>query len=148
MARRLSAAQTINNVTDTAIKFDAADNFDFNSGSIGLTYNNANGSFTNSSGITQVYNISYQVAYSQNSAGNRVTWIWLNPTSGQGRYAMLNLPSSSDFPVLSCSANIVLSNTETFYIYTWQNSASALSVGGGYSGASSGYSTRVQITLV
>lgn len=128
MARRLSAAQAVPNISDTVIKFDLADNFDTNSTLNGLTYANGTGLFTNTSGITQIYQVSYQVAYSANSAGNRVTWIWIN-SSAQGRYAMMNLPSSSDYPVLSSSATIVLSNNDAMGVYTWQNSGAGLNIG-------------------
>jgi hypothetical protein len=113
---------------------------------VGVTYNTSNGRFTNNTGKSMTYLVTYQIPYSAASGGNRMSFIrYLGDNAN--RFAVQEMPGSAT--LMSClggSAVINLPAGSFFEIVTWQNSGSSQTVGAGMAGMAAGYSLRCSVT--
>ena len=140
---RASTVQTLAIATDAKVLYDTAIT---TVGDIGLTLNA--GVFTNNTGAQLILDVSYQVAFELSQNGSRVAYIGLGALPTSNRRAMLDLPASTDYTILSSTAKIVLAANASFYIGAWQNSVATLGINGAYAGMPSGQSSFIQIQRV
>jgi hypothetical protein len=72
----------------------------------------------------------------------------LNSAWGASKFGhiIVSGASTSEATVLSGSATIILQNNQNFSLATYQNSGSALTIGGNFSSVTAGYGVRIQIT--
>ena len=148
MARRLSIATTINTSTVTTATWDVSDTFNYNSAMSGLSY--SAGVFTNTSGETRVYSVSYTVCFAQNSSGTeRSAYLAHNSDSGTTRYSKISQAgSSTSVNFIPGSCIVTLANNDTVAVYVYQDSGSSLGFGGTAAGITTGYTNRIQLVLL
>jgi hypothetical protein len=138
-----STVQSVAVSTDTIVLYDTVVT---TVGDIGLTLRA--GVFTNNTGDQLILDVSYQVAFEQSSYGSRVVYIGLGSFPSTNRRAVLDGPASTDFPVLSSTAKIVLAADASFYIGVWQNSLTSIGINGAYAGMLTGQSSFIQIQRI
>jgi hypothetical protein len=155
--RRRSSTQSVANNTDTVMLFNATDEGS-SSGTVnvtgndavyldvGVTYNTSNGRFTNNTGKSMTYLVTYQIPYSAASGGNRMSFIrYLGDNAN--RFAVQEIAGSATaMACLGGSAVINVPAGSFFEIVTWQNSGSSQTVGAGMAGMAAGYSLRCSVT--
>lgn len=130
LAYRRSAAQSIINSPNPnpAVLFDSLVD---SRGDHGLTYTSADGKFTNASGSTKTYLISYSLCWTTiNTTGSRAAYIMLNGVfSATTRFATSNTGGADNVTCSTGTCMLTLGNNEYFTLNLWQNSGSSLNVG-------------------
>jgi hypothetical protein len=141
-----ASAASIPNSTDTVVLLQNQDAL------IGknISYNSGTGAFTNTGGSTIYVQVSYTVAWDNaSSTGNRSQWIAVNGDVSTSRYGMQDITSTgADYDVFSGSTVIPLNSGDYFQLYCWQNSGGSLTQGGAFGGMATGYSTRLQFSVL
>lgn len=129
-AYKLNTNLVINSLADFTLVFNT---LDVNQGDHGLSYNSSTGLFTNVSGSTNTYLVSYMASWTPiNSTGTRVTWIGnSNQVLLAYRQGLQNQKACNDYTCNSTSCYVTLSNNEYFSLKAWQNSGSTLNLGNG-----------------
>lgn len=147
-ARVLQARSNVNNIanaTDTIVNWD---NIDVNT--TGMTY--SGGVWTNSSGRALVVTVSYQVAFESANSGIRAAYLTQNATTasaGTLRYGQVILNSTNGDATFLCgTATLALAAGDVVRLYAYQTHGGTITMGGGYGGATSGYSTRLQMAVI
>jgi hypothetical protein len=156
MARRQTTPISLVDSTETRIGWNITDS-DNSKGSSTLSYDGATqvGRFTNISGVTKTYVVTWQVNFGPETAGARATWIYHNTanpasiTAPQKRQGEIHTGTNNDFTVLTSSTVVVLDNSEFFEVWAWQSSGNSLSIGGSIgTRVESGYSNKIQIVEI
>ena len=108
-------------------------------GSVGLSYNNANGVFTcTTAGFLLVQ---YQVLWASNTTGSRVSY--LNVTTA-GRIAMQDVAANNDFTVYTGMGVWYASVGDTAVFRVWQNSGGSLAFSpSGGAGTTAGFGSTI-----
>jgi hypothetical protein len=155
MARRHSTTQSLTNGVETRVQWNITDS-DNSRGSVSLTYDGTTqvGRYTNSSGTTKTYLVTWQVNFGPDPVGARATWLYHNTTGGvflntQKRQGEVHTGINNDFTMVTSSTIAVLDNGEFFEIWAWQNSGNELQIGGSVGlRIDSGYSNKIQIVEI
>jgi len=144
LARAIDGSnQSVANNTTTTVLFTGIDTlaYSYNSTNTGISY--SSGVFTNVSGQTRTYQISYTIEFASNATGQRYAEI-SNDTS-TGRYAINSLNAlATGNHITTGSATLVLNNNDTFSIKVYQSSGGALDL----VRFNFGQGTKVQIALL
>lgn len=120
LCRYNSTALSIPTATDTLITFDTQLR---TAGTPGITY--AGGVFTNTSGSSKIWTISYRMSFGGNTTGSRYTWISHSATST--RLGLDVIISNTSLAVyITGTATLVVGNNETVSLYAYQDSGSTL----------------------
>jgi hypothetical protein len=155
MARRNSAAQPITTAIATAVLYDTAEtDMDYYSSLTGLTY--STGKFQNTSGVTRVYSVCYQIGFAPATTvtGLRLGFITVTSTGiddAAKRFAaslVTPLVSAALGTVLTGSAIVKLNANDYLCVFAYHTQGATLNIGGTDSGFTTGYYTRVQIALL
>jgi len=139
-----AAPMTIATTTDTAVLWTTVD-----VNGTKLTY--ASGKWTNSSSRALTVIISTTVAWDNVAGGARVVYITRNgdSTTGTNRMAEFDVDAgATDFDVQNVNTTIALQPGDYFQVWVWQNSGSNVGIGNASGGMSSGYSVRLQATVL
>ena len=129
VTRRNSTSQTISNGTNTRVLFNTQED---TNGSIGITYDASTniGRFTNTGGLTKVFNVSATVVYATNSTGARITYI----LKGTSRIAqMTTIPTVGEATVHNVTTPVKLANNEFIEVYAYHtiSGGGSLNIGSG-----------------
>lgn len=129
VTRRNSTSQTVSNGTNTRVLFNTQED---TNGSIGITYDASTntGRFTNTSGLTKVFNVSTTVVYATNSTGARLTYI----LKGTTRIAqMTTIPTVGEATVHNVTTPVKLANNEFIEVYAYHtiSGGGSLNIGSG-----------------
>lgn len=129
VTRRHSTSQTLANGSNTRVLFNTQED---SNGTIGLTYDAVTniGRFTNTSGLTKVYNVSATIVYATNSTGARLTYI----LKGTSRVAqMTTIPTVGEATVHNVSTPVKLANNEFIEVYAYHtiSGGGSLNIGSG-----------------
>ena len=139
-----AAPMTIANTTDTAVLWTTVD-----VNGTKLTY--ASGKWTNSSSRALTVIISTTIAWDNVSGGARAVYITRNgdSTTGTNRMAEFDVDAgTTDFDVQNVNTTIALQPNDYFQVWVWQNSGSNVGIGNASGGMNSGYSVRLQATVL
>ncbi len=155
LARRHSTTQNISSGIETRVQWNITDP-DNSRGSVSLTYDGTTqvGRFTNNSGTTKTYLVTWQINFGPDPVGARATWLWHNNTlngsgAAQKRQGEIHTGINNDFTMLTSSTIAVLDNGEFFEIWAWQNSGNELQMGGSAGlRVESGYSNKIQVVEI
>jgi len=156
LARRQSTPISLTSSVDTRVGWNITDP-ENSKGSSTLAYDSTTqvGRFTNTSGVTKTYVVTWQINFGPDTTGSRATWIYHNTadtnsvTAPQKRQGEIRVGTNSDFTVITSSSVVVLDNAEFFEVWAWQSSGNALSIGGSIgSRVESGYSNKIQIVEI
>jgi hypothetical protein len=142
VGRMLTTSQTVASGADYTVLFDS-DDTNASIGIVPLSYNPSNGRFTNISGTTISFNVSYQINFSAQNSGVRQTWIEKN---GQNtlRYGQNSSHATQgQNTIVNGPACITIANTEYFSIKVFQSSGQTLNL---Y--VNEFNNTKIQITQV
>lgn len=127
--------QAISSVTKTTVLFDSNDG-DTTIGNVPLSYDSGNGQFTNTSGVTTSFYITYSI-YWGGSVGNRQIWIEKNGVD-VSRYA-----DTSYWPTVNGGGFITIANGEYFTLQSYHNQSGGVDIFGGTYNRS-----KIQITQI
>jgi hypothetical protein len=129
VTRRNSTSQTLSNASNTRVAFNTQED---SNGTIGLTYDASTniGRFTNTSGLTKVFNVSATIVYATNSTGARITYI----LKGSSRVAqMTTIPTVGEATVHNVTTPVKLANNEFIEVYAYHtiSGGGSLNIGSG-----------------
>jgi len=142
VGRMLTASQTADHNIDYTVLFDSNDT-NATIGILPLTYNASNGRFTNISGSTVCFSVSYQVNFASNNSGVRQTWIEKNGQNSL-RYGQNSAhPAQGQNTIVNGPACITIANGEYFSVKVYQSSGLPLNL---Y--VNDFNNTKIQITQV
>jgi hypothetical protein len=156
LARRQTTPIALVSSTETRIGWNITDS-DNSKGSSTLSYDGTTqvGRFTNTSGVTKTYLVTWQINFGSDTNGARATWIYHNTanpasvTAPQRRQGEVHVGTNNDFTVVTSSSVVVLDNSEFFEVWAWQSSGNSLSIGGAVgTRVESGYSNKIQIVEI
>jgi hypothetical protein len=123
--RLITTSQTVANNTDYTVLFDSGDsNTDL--GTVPISYDTSNGRFTNTSGGSSSFIVSYQVNFSSNNTNSRQTWIEKNGNAAL-RYGQNSTAATQGTKtIVNGAAFITVADGEYFTLRAYQNSGSTL----------------------
>ena len=156
LARRQNTPVSLVTSVETRVGWNITDP-DNSKGSSTLAYDSTTqvGRFTNTSGVTKTYVVTWQINFGSETAGSRATWIYHNTAdtnsilAPQKRQGEVHVGTNSDFTILTSSSVVVLDNAEFFEVWAWQSSGNSLSIGGSIGlRVESGYSNKIQIVEI
>lgn len=114
--------QNISDRTNTVVKYPNADTR--NSTGTGITYNVSTGVYTNSNSYSVVIVVSASLYYPGNAVGVRALSIIFGTTTA----AFCQTNSGANAISLNESASFIVNSSETFYVNTYQDSGSNLTI--------------------
>ena len=146
-----NTTQNILSGTDTTVLYTNADSTQStNSGLVGISYNSANGVFTNTSGKTIEVRVEYQTSFTTiNTTGVRVGYLRLNGTDTSRFANSFDNAVTSDISVSNESYTLTLQNNDYFDIRCYHTSStSSLVISGAGGGMLQGNTTYIKLTRV
>jgi hypothetical protein len=132
----------ISNATDTVITAYSVQTSD----TTGLSF--SSGVWTNNTGRTLQVIVTVQSAWPQNTNGVRVHYIAKTAPPTNVRYIMADFPTNSDYPVLTTSGTIQLTNGDSIRLVVFQNVGAAQTYGGASAAMLANASSRVTLTVL
>lgn len=96
----------------------------------GISYDSANGRFTNTSGSTKCYSVNAKFAFpSTTSVSYKSLWISSNNSSGNAQSLSQVQMNTSGDAILTTNANLVLANNDFFTINFYTSNTTAFNLG-------------------